>query len=103
MLKGTCADRFVLIGTCATREHAQRGLLATSIIIATADEASCTSFLCSDTSSGVAGGNSQRQQLITFKVGQMQHACLVHPVVLAAFKEGVKQVGEVCDGALSFG
>lgn len=52
---------------------------------------------------GDAGGDVQQQQLITFKVGQMQHAWLVHPVVLASLKEGVKQVGEVCDGTLSLG
>ncbi len=33
----------------------------------------------------------------------MQHAWLVHPVVLATLKEGVEQVGEVCDSALSLG
>ena len=52
---------------------------------------------------GDAGGDVQQQQPITFKVGQMQHTWLVHPVVLAALKEGVKQVGEVCDSALSLG
>ena len=50
-----------------------------------------------------AGGDVQQQQPITFKVGQMQHAWLVHPVVLAAVKEGVEQVGEVGDGALGLG
>ncbi len=54
---------------------------------------------------GDAAGDiqQQQQQRITFKVGQMQHAWLVHPVVLAPLKEGVEQVGEVCDGALSLG
>ena len=39
----------------------------------------------------------------TFKVWQVQHSRLVHPVVLAALEESVVQIGEVGDGALSLG
>lgn len=39
----------------------------------------------------------------TFKVGQVQHTGLVHPVVLATLKEGVIQVGQVGDNALALG
>lgn len=39
----------------------------------------------------------------TFKVGQVQDAGLVHPVVLAPLKEGVIQVGKVGDNALALG
>lgn len=37
----------------------------------------------------------------TFKVGQVQHTGLVHPMVLATLKEGVKQVGQVGHNALA--
>ena len=40
---------------------------------------------------------------VTFKVGQVQHAGLVHPVVLAALKEGVEEVGQVGHSPLGFG
>ncbi len=40
---------------------------------------------------------------VTFKVGQVQHTGLVHPVVLAAFKEGVIQVGQVGHDVLLLG
>ena len=39
----------------------------------------------------------------TFKVGQMQHARLLHPVVLATLKEGVVQVRQVRHDALVLG
>ena len=39
----------------------------------------------------------------TFKVGQMQDAGLLNPVVLAALKEGVVQVGKVGHDALALG
>ena len=39
----------------------------------------------------------------TFKVGQVQDAGLLNPMVLAALKEGVVQVGQVCDNALALG
>ena len=33
----------------------------------------------------------------------MQHTRLLHPVIFAALKEGVKQVGQVGDNALALG
>lgn len=39
----------------------------------------------------------------TFKIGQVQHTGLVHPVVLATLEEGVIQVGQVGDNALTLG
>ena len=39
----------------------------------------------------------------TFKIGQVQHTGLVHPVVLATLKEGVIQVGQVGDNSLALG